>query len=110
YRLPNDEEWEYAAKGGENYQYSGSNDINSVAWYNSNSGGKTNKVGLKKSNGFKLHDMTGNVWEWTSSSKDGGYVFRGGSYNEFYLSCYVWFDIYDKPEANAKNLGFRLVR
>ena len=67
YRLPTEAEWEYAAKGGQNskgYMYSGSNDINEVAWYASNANNKTHSVGLKKPNELGLFDMTGNLWEF----------------------------------------------
>ena len=67
FRLPTDAEWEYAARGGKkshSYQYSGSNNISDVAWYDGNSGNKTHPVGTKQADELGLYDMTGNVWEW----------------------------------------------
>lgn len=67
YRLPTEAEWEYAARGGnknKNYIYAGSNNPDEVAWLESNSGKKTQPVGLKKPNEPGLYDMSGNAAEW----------------------------------------------
>ena len=66
-RLPEEDEWEYAARGGKEgkgYQYSGSDVIQEIAWYNGNSGEMSHEVGTKHPNELGLFDMSGYVWEW----------------------------------------------
>ena len=113
FRLPTEEEWEYAARGGQNCTYSGSNNLDEVGWDRENSGGRTHHpVAQKKSNGYDLYDMSGNVWEWCwdvdpyySSSR----CRRGGSYYDYDRYCKVgsW-DSYD-ASSQYRHLGFRIV-
>jgi formylglycine-generating enzyme len=67
YRLPTNGEWYFAARGGtlsNNYIYSGSSNVDEVAWYSGNAGSTTHPCGLKLPNELGIYDMTGNVSEW----------------------------------------------
>ncbi len=75
-RLPTEAELEYATKGGnksKDFIYCGSNNIDEVAWYETNSGNKTHKVGQKLPNELGIYDLAGNAWEWCSDYYDGIY-------------------------------------
>lgn len=109
FRLPTEEEWKYAARGGEDFEYAGSNNIGEVAWYDRNSNDKTHEVGKKKANGYGLYDMSGNVREWCSYYYDGDGVCYGGSWDLTYSKSIV--DVHDWPYASYQrdNIGFRIV-
>jgi formylglycine-generating enzyme required for sulfatase activity len=127
YRLPTEAEWEYAARGGQSYKYAGSDNIDNVAWYGSNSSSKTHPVGQKSANGYGLYDMTGNVWEWCSDWYDSDYyssspssnpkgassganrVLRGGSWSNISEYCRTANRIRNTPTDRYNDYGFRLV-
>ncbi len=128
YRLPTEAEWEYCAKGGnksKGYTYSGSDSINSVGWYTSNSGSETHPVGQKQANELGLYDMSGNVWEWCndwygnynskSVSDPKGYaetstrVNRGGGWGNVDLGCCPANRTNLRPIYKGDFMGFRVL-
>jgi formylglycine-generating enzyme required for sulfatase activity len=117
YRLPTEAQWEFAARGGvstQNYEYSGSNDINAVAWYSDNSGNATHPVGTKLANELGVSDMSGNVWEWCESwypGSEGTYrVLRGGSWYGNAYDCRVAYRDINDPSYSYSSIGFRVAR
>jgi len=126
YRLPTEAEWEYAAKAGGSYTYSGSNTVGDVGWYSSNCSSTTHAVAGKTANAFGLYDMSGNVWEWTNDwygayssgsaidpvgASSGSYlVLRGGAWDAGAAYATVSRRGGDYPDASLYYLGFRLAR
>lgn len=129
FRLPTQEEWEYAAHGGIKYdstRFSGSDSIQSVGWFADNAKGTTHRVGSLSPNSLGLYDMTGNVHEWCDGlynayyysqdsvmNKDIEYchvrVFRGGSWASDERHCRVSNINYNSRDTRNYTLGLRLV-
>ena len=131
YRLPTEAEWEYASREGANgssTKYAGSNNIDDVAWYNGNSGGKTHPVGQKQPNELGIYDMSGNVWEWCADWYDNDYydnsprnnpqgpssgeyrLLRGGSWFDDDGSCRVAHRGRSDPDSGLIIDGFRIAQ
>ena len=131
YRLPTEVEWEWFSKGGReaienenfNLKYSGSENIEEVAWYFENSNGQTHTVGIKKSNELGLYDCTGNVWEWCYDTttddilKGKSYSFeknnfckriRGSSWCDTEAYCLINYRA--SSSSYSYNIGFRICR
>ena len=137
FRLPTEAEWEYAARGGHKSpkvqtMYSGSGNIDEVAWYKNNSEVNTHPVKSLKANSLGLYDMSGNVWEWCSDRYGATYykdcsnngadtvtdpqgpetgfdrVIRGGSMFNDPGDCRVSYRGKDVPGGRYGNLGLRL--
>lgn len=111
YRLPTRAEWEYIARGGnalENYDYSGSNDADEVAWFKGNSGGKIHQVKGKSPNSLKIYDMSGNVYEQCWDTTNGFKARRGGCYNRTAQTI----DYHEQLTADTQSVdtGLRVVR
>ena len=125
YRLPTEAEWEWLARGGENYTYAGSNTVDDVAWYTTNTNDTgSREVKTKQANGYGLYDMSGNVYEWcydwygtvNSSTADTGAssgstrVQRGGSWCGYGRGCQVSGRVGIYPYNRNLDNGFRVVR
>jgi formylglycine-generating enzyme required for sulfatase activity len=124
FRLPSEAEWEYACRAttaGDRY-----GELNSVAWYEVNSGSSTHPVGQKQANAWGLYDMLGNVWEWCQDWYDEYYyahspgsdpqgpvagsrrVDRGGGWDNGAQYVRAAFRYSIGPAERYHALGFRL--
>ena len=126
YRLLTEAEWEGAARCGTDLLYAGSDDSLAVAWTSENSSGAQTVAGLA-SNACGVHDMSGNLWEWTHDW-EGDYdpgpvtdpvgpesgtdrIYRGGDWGDPALSAArVAYRIGLAPQVSTHSLGFRLAR
>ncbi len=122
--LPTEAQWEYACRAGDTGPYSGGT-IDQIAWYDENSSGKTHAVGTKKANAWGLHDMHGNVSEWSNDWYErelrGGVdpqgasgswrVVRGGGFHTGAILCRIAVRSYGRNPSNSYDyIGFRVAR
>ncbi len=127
FSLPTEAQWEFAARGGNRsrgYQYSGSDGLGAVAWYDDNSNSRNHEVGMKGPNELGLYDMSGNVWEWChdwwgtypdysvtnpkGASTGSIRVYRGGGRRNSPWDCRVAIRYGITPDYRNYGLGFRL--
>lgn len=130
FRLPTETEWEYAARGGphwrDGFRFSGSNDIDLVAWYDRKGGDQTHEVAQKAPNQLGIYDMSGNVWEWCQDSfsrdvstipEDGSAfagdgaerLLRGGCFHNWAIHCTVSKRYQIERDYHDGCIGLRLV-
>ena len=122
-RLPTEAEWEYAARGGRQFEYGTA--TGELSEQLANYGAGTKPVGSYRPNPFGLYDLAGNVWEWCQdwygeypdravsdpqgASTGVGRVARGGSWNNDPRYCRSTDRNRDTSKFCIINLGFRPV-
>ena len=133
YRLLTETEWEYIARAGKDYQFSGGEQVDQYAWYHGNARGQTHPVGQKKSNSWGFYDCSGNVWEWCFDEWDetaydwrkgevhtdpliakdptaNKRVRRGGCWIVFHPNCAVSYRFWGTATQRSDDTGFRIAR
>ena len=124
YRLPWEVEWEYACLAGSTNRAAfraSSDEAEPLAWTAENSDARTHPVGEKRPNGWGLHDMHGNVWEWcldtykpepgkpAPPNADKLKIFKGGGWNQDAKFAGASSRFMMSPSTGIHFVGFRLV-
>lgn len=128
FTLPTEAQWEYAARAGSDRRWSfgdREDELSRFAWYSDNSGGTTHPVGLKEPNPWGLHDIHGNIWEWTRSwygpypggevvdyqgpSSGTTRVHRSSSWNASVDKTRSAYRDWLEPSERGYDLGFRVI-
>ena len=115
YRLPTEEEREFAARA--DAVQARYEEFDEVTWFWDNSGRNPHPVGHKRASAWASHDMLGNVWEWTGDWYGGyptgsgsGRVIRGGSWSGYARFVRSTIRGTGSPGTPYRYVGFRLVR
>lgn len=112
--IPSSAEWQHAFKGGnksQGYLYSGSNIISNVAWYTGNSNGVKQMVKQLQPNELGFYDMSGNVWEFSSTIRSGYssyHMYYGGGSNSNESSCTITASNYTDDTTFSSSIGLRV--
>jgi formylglycine-generating enzyme required for sulfatase activity len=116
FRLPNEVEWEYAARAGTETEYPWGDEIGknlaNCGWCGSEwSNKRAAPVGSFSPNAFGLYDTVGNVWEWTNKkSGESDVAVRGGAWNFAPSLARASTRLILAPDFRSNYIGFRLVR
>jgi eukaryotic-like serine/threonine-protein kinase len=113
YRLPTEEEWEYACRALTTTEFASSDDVEDLEDYAFNdrnsTGAGTTSVGSLKCNAFGLFGMHGNVAEWCWDGDGSDRVTRGGGWRNTSRHCRSAFRLKSAPSYRNYSLGFRVL-